>query len=93
MQMPDAMHSNVSPTGARLLQRTLGSGRTSVGYLARKRELRAGAPMNTEPIIERSPERVGLTEGLGRRFVLRPIALVIGRQAVAKVLPCFLLDR
>ena len=41
----------------------------------------------------RSPERVGLTEGLGRRFVLRPIALVIGRQAVAKVLPCFLLDR
>ena len=32
-------------------------------------------------------------EGLGRRFVLRPTALVIGRQAVAKVLPCFLLDR
>jgi hypothetical protein len=32
-------------------------------------------------------------EGLGRRCVLRLTALVIGRQAVAKVLPCFLLDR
>jgi hypothetical protein len=30
---------------------------------------------------------------VGRRFVLRLIALIIGRQAVAKVLPCFLLDR
>ena len=28
-----------------------------------------------------------------RRFVLRPTALIIGRLAVAKVLPCFLLDR
>jgi hypothetical protein len=28
-----------------------------------------------------------------RRFVLTPMALVIGRRAVAKVLPCFLLGR
>jgi hypothetical protein len=34
-----------------------------------------------------------LDEWLGRRFVLRPTALIIGRQAVPKVLPCFLLDR
>ena len=39
------------------------------------------------------PWHVGWSEGEGRRFVLRPTALVIGRQAVAKVLPCFLLDR
>ena len=30
---------------------------------------------------------------LHRRFVLTPTALVIGRPAVARVLPCFLLDR
>ena len=28
-----------------------------------------------------------LERGLGRRFVLRPTALIYGRQAVAKVLP------
>ena len=41
----------------------------------------------------RAPQVSMILQRLGRRFVLRPTALVIGRQAVAKVLPCFLLDR
>lgn len=53
--------------------------------------------------LENSELRLGIFEQLERwerkgfyrcrRFVLRPTALVIGRRAVAKVLPCFLLDR
>jgi hypothetical protein len=44
-------------------------------------------------VIEAMQVESGLSGGLGRRFVLGPIVLIIGRQAVAKVLPCFLLDR
>jgi hypothetical protein len=41
----------------------------------------------------RSATRHSVGAWLGRRFVLRPTALIIGRQVVAKVPTCFLLDR
>jgi len=44
-------------------------------------------------VDQRLPNAVRWNERLGHRFVLRPAALVIDRQAVAKVLPCFPPDR
>ena len=51
---------------------------------------------NCEPrlgIFEQLERREGKGLHRCRRLVLRPTALVIGRRVVAKVLPCFLLDR
>jgi hypothetical protein len=47
------------------------------------------SPGRVVTLIEIYPTRYAATveQMLGRRFVLRPIALIIGRQAVAKVLP------
>jgi hypothetical protein len=40
-----------------------------------------------------TPLGLSLSKGLGRSFVLELTALFIGRWAVAKALPCFLLGR
>mgnify|MGYP001362322632 CR=1 FL=1 len=51
------------------------------------------APLTASLVVGVDVANDRLNEGLGRRFVLRPTALIIGRQVVAKVLPCFLLDQ
>jgi hypothetical protein len=53
----------------------------------------AAAVLVNRDLWARLPVAVGSNEGLGRKFVLRSTTLIIGRQAVAKVLPCFPLDQ
>lgn len=59
-------------------------------YLAWKTlALESCQQLNQIPI----PPRISTIEVMHSRFVLKPIALIIGRQGDAKVLPCLLLDR
>ena len=81
------------PHSPLLMVATLRSFESEGMWLPASRRWSLGSCVTPKSTPENGHSSLLMIESTNRRFVLRPTAFVIGRRAVAIVLPCFLPDR